>query len=214
MAYMYTLPERVADGTVHVLAIGASITGTVLLIIYAAKTQSGLDVAAASVYGAFVIFTFVASALYHLTPWHRVRPWLHRIDHAAIYLKIAGTYTPLVVILGTASAYVVLAAVWGVALIGAVGKLTTWIRPGVVSTYLYIAMGWASLLLIWQLVAALPLAALILMFAGGVTYTVGAAFNHWDELRFNIAIWHVFVLTGSTLFFSAIAVSLAAQTAL
>ncbi|MEO1798434.1 MAG: hemolysin III family protein, partial [Pseudomonadota bacterium] len=152
MAYMYSRSERMADGTVHLLGIAASITATALLIVYAAKTQTGLDVAAVSVYGGVAIFAFVASAVYHLTPWDAVRPWLQRIDHAAIYLKIAGTYTPLVVLLGTGFSYFVLGVVWTIAIFGAVGKLTTLLKPGVASTFLYIALGWASMVLIWPLI--------------------------------------------------------------
>lgn len=208
MAYMYTLPERVADGTIHIAGIGASIAATTLLIIYASQTQSALSVAAVSVYGAMAILTFVCSAVYHMTPWPWPRPMLQRIDHAAIYLKIAGTYTPLVVILGTMSAYVLLGVIWAVALIGAVGKLTTWIKPGVVSTILYAAMGWASVILIVPLTATIPDAALWMMVGGGLLYTLGSIVNHMTHIRFNVAIWHAMVLTASGLFFAAIVLSL------
>ena len=200
-----------ADGTVHLLGIAASITATALLIVYAAKTQTGLDVAAVSVYGGVAIFAFVASAVYHLTPWDAVRPWLQRIDHAAIYLKIAGTYTPLVVLLGTGFSYFVLGVVWTIAIFGAVGKLTTLLKPGVASTFLYIALGWASMVLIWPLIQTIPAAALWLMVAGGVIYTAGSGINHLENMRYNVAIWHVFVLTGSALFCAAISISFAAR---
>ncbi|MEL6913678.1 MAG: hemolysin III family protein [Pseudomonadota bacterium] len=211
MAYMYSLPERVADGTVHIMGIAASVTATALLIVYAAKTQSGLDVAAVSVYGGVASLCFLASALYHMTPWVAARPLLQRIDHAVIYLKIAGTYTPLVVILGNVFGYAVLGAVWTVAIFGAVGKMTTLLKPGLPSTLLYVALGWASVVLIWPLMDALPASALWLMLAGGIVYTVGAVFNHWETLPFNVAIWHCFVLAGSTLFFTAIVLGLVAR---
>ncbi|MEM9435730.1 MAG: hemolysin III family protein [Pseudomonadota bacterium] len=210
---MYTPSERLADGTMHILGIAGSIAATTLLIIYAAKTQSGLDVAAVSIYGGFAILTFVVSALYHMTPWSRVRPLLQRIDHAAIYLKIAGTYTPLVVILGSVSAYILLGLIWSIAVMCAVGKLTERLKPGFVSTAVYASLGWASLLLIWPLMQAVPVAALWLMLAGGVVYTLGALINHWESLRFNVAIWHGFVISGSGLFFAAIVLSLAGQVA-
>ncbi|MCH2075697.1 MAG: hemolysin III family protein [Rhodobacteraceae bacterium] len=210
MAYMYSPPERLADGTVHILGIVASVAATVLLILYTNKAGSGLDVAAVSVYGAMAILLFTVSALYHMTPWDRVRPTLQRIDHAAIYLKIAGTYTPLAVVLGSVFAYVVLGLIWAVALIGAVGKLTQWLKPGLPSTLLYIAMGWASVVLIVPLVTIVPTLAVGLMMIGGLLYTVGAFVNHWESLRYNVAIWHAFVLTGSALFFSAIVIALGA----
>lgn len=111
------------------------------------------------------------------------------------------------------TAYVVLAVVWLLALLGAVGKLTQWLKPGRVSTLLYVGLGWASLLLLWPLVNAVPLAALLLMVAGGLVYTLGSIFNHLDDLRFNVAIWHAFVLGGSGLFFAAIVMSMAANRA-
>lgn len=211
MAYMYSLPERVADGAVHILGIAASITATALLIVYAAKTQSGLDVAAVSIYGSVATACFVASALYHMTPWVSARPLLQRIDHAVIYLKIAGTYTVPVVLLGNLFGYIVLAAVWAVALVGAVGKMTELLKPGVASTLLYVALGWASIVLIWPLMQTLPPTALWLMVIGGIVYTVGSPFNHWDALPFNVAIWHCFVLAGSALFFAAIVLALVAR---
>ena len=210
MAYMYSPPERLADGTVHIMGIGASVTATVLLIIHAAREGSGLDVEAVSVYGAMAILLFCVSALYHMTPWDQVRPTLQRIDHAAIYLKIAGTYTPLAVVLGSVFAYVVLGLIWAVALFGAVGKLTQWLKPGMPSTLLYIAMGWASVVLIVPLVTMVPMLAVGLMMFGGLLYTVGAFINHWESLRFNVAIWHALVLTGSALFFSAIVIAMGA----
>ncbi|MEM1374945.1 MAG: hemolysin III family protein [Pseudomonadota bacterium] len=205
---MYSRPERLADGTIHITGIVTSVVATVLLILYAGAAGTGLDVAAVSVYGAMAILAFTASAFYHMTPWGRIRPLLQRIDHAAIYLKIAGTYTPLVVILGGAFAYGVLGLIWIVALIGAVGKLTEWLKPGVVSTWLYVAMGWASVVLIVPLVSQVPGLALWFMVMGGVLYTIGAAINHWQTLRFNVAIWHAIVLVASGLFCAAIVLSI------
>ncbi|MEM1232686.1 MAG: hemolysin III family protein [Pseudomonadota bacterium] len=210
MAYLYTRPERMADGTIHLLGLAASIIATVLLILFAARTGSGLDVAAVSVYGGVAIFAFAASAAYHMTPWSRARSWLQRVDHAAIYLMIAGTYTPLVVVLGSVFAYVVLGLIWTVAVLGALGKLTQILQPGWASTFLYIAMGWASVVLIWPLVQTVPPLTLWLMLAGGLAYTIGAPINHWEDLRFNVAIWHGFVLAGYGLFLGAIVVALMA----
>ncbi len=209
MAYMYTRPERLADGTIHVLGIGTSICGAALLVAYALRTQSTADIVAVSIYCSLVIFAFSVSAIYHMTPWIRVRPLLQRVDHAAIYLKIAATYTPLTVIIDTAFAYGVLGAVWTLAAAGAIGKLTQFLKPGAVSTFVYIAMGWGAVVLIWPLMNSVPPSSLALMVAGGFLYTVGAPFNHWETLRFNTAIWHGFVLTASALYFAAIALALA-----
>jgi len=215
MAYLYSRPERLADGAIHIVGIVATIIAGTLLIVQAARFMpngtSGADVAAVSVYVGAALFSFVASALYHTTPWDRLRPWLHRIDHAAIYLKIAGTYTPLVVVMGSLYAYVILALVWIVAMGGAIGKLMQWLQPGFASTMLYLALGWASVALIWPLAMTVPTIAVALIVIGGLAYSIGAIFNHWEGLRFSMAIWHVFVLAGSGCFFAAIALTLGAQ---
>ena len=119
-------------------------------------TAKGVKIAAISVYGATLIATFVASATYHLAPWHRLRGILRRIDHAAIYLKIAGTYTPLVVLIGHWFAYAVLAVVWALAVVGMVLKLFFWRAPGRSGPALYLVMGWLSLALIWSLWPIVP----------------------------------------------------------
>ncbi|MEO0486366.1 MAG: hemolysin III family protein [Pseudomonadota bacterium] len=208
MAYMYSFPERVADGTVHILGIAASIAATTALILWAAQDSTALTIASVAVYGAFATLTFTVSAIYHMTPWQAARPWLQRIDHASIYLKIAGTYTPLVVILGNVFGYIVLACIWTAALAGAVGKLTDWLQPGWGSTALYAALGWASVVLLGPLIQAVPAQTVWLMVAGGALYTGGAVINHMEHMRYNVAIWHAFVLTASALFFAAIVIAL------
>ncbi|MGR3466630.1 MAG: PAQR family membrane homeostasis protein TrhA [Shimia sp.] len=208
---MYTRAERWADAGMHLLGFAAMLTATVLLLVWAARYNSGLDIAAVAIYGAAAMTVFVISALYHLTPWSGARGLFHRLDHAAIYLKIAGTYTPLVVLLGTLSAYLLLAAIWVAAVIGVVGKITNRLAPGLKSTALYIAMGWASLLLIVPLLAVMPTASVVLMVAGGLSYTVGAWFNHRKGLRFNTAVWHGFVVGGSVCFSVSIGLALHAH---
>ena len=214
MAYLYSRPERLADGIIHILGIGAAIIAGTLLIMRAAhhmpEAIGGAGVAAVSIYAGAALCAFVASALYHMTPWDRARPWFHRIDHATIYFKIAGTYTPLVVLMGSVYAYVVLALVWAVAAIGAVGKMMHWLRPGLASTAVYLVLGWASITLIWPLAQTVPTVSLALIMAGGVLYSVGAVFNHWEGLRFSTAIWHGFVLVASGCFFAAIALAMQA----
>ena len=151
-----------------------------------------------------LILSLLASAAYHLLPWERSRPVFHRLDHAAIYLKIAGTYTPLVVLIGSWFAYVVLGVVWVVALLGAVAKLSFWATNARGSLALYLLLGWASVLLIWPMWLTLPGPAFALIAAGGLLYTVGTVFFAMKVLRFQNAIWHSFVLAASTCFFCAV----------
>lgn len=198
--------ERIADGVMHAAGVTFALTGAVLLTLFAALHQRPGVALAVGVYGAALMATFVISACYHLAPWHRLRPWLRRLDHAAIYLKIAGTYTPLVALMGTGFAYAVLAVVWALALGGAAFRVFFWRDPGPLGFAIYLVLGWLSLLLLWPLATTLPLGATILVAVGGLLYTGGVVFFAWESLRFSTVIWHGFVLAASACFFAAIAV--------
>ncbi len=203
---VYPRAERIADGVMHAAGVAFALTGAVLLTLFAALHQRPGVALAVGVYGAALMATFVVSACYHMTPWDRFRPRLRRLDHAAIYLKIAGTYTPLVALVGTGFAYAVLAVVWVLALGGALAKLFFWRDPGLVGVAVYLVLGWLSVLLLWPLSATLPIGATILVGLGGLLYTAGVVFFAWESLRFSNAIWHGFVLAASACFFAAIAV--------
>jgi len=201
----YARSERIADGVIHALGVAFAMAGAVVITAFAALYADGWQAAAIGVYGAALVATFVASACYHMTPWDGVRPTLRRIDHAAIYLKIAGTYTPLVVLIGSVYAYAVLTVVWAIAIAGAGAKMFFWRNPGRLGLMLYVALGWLSVLLLRPLHEALPPGAVALVAAGGILYTAGVAFFAWDSLKFSNAIWHGFVLAASGCFFAAIA---------
>ena len=213
MPYAYPMREVIADGTVHVLGLVAAVIAAILLIVHLGEFGSGPTFAGVSIYAGFLLFALVASAAYHLLPWERSRPLLHKIDHAAIYLKIAGTYTPLVVMVGSAFSYVVLGAGWLIALIGAWARLRFWSPSTGRSLPLYLGLGWASLLLVYPMALVLPLWSMILIGVGGLLYTVGAVLYTFKRLRFENAIWHSFVLTASACFFSAIALAATAEIA-
>lgn len=200
----YARSERIADATLHLFGVVGSLTGTVLLIIFASLWSTGGQIASVAIYGAAISLSFVASAVYHFTPWEGMRPTLRRIDHAAIYLKIAGTYTPLVVLIGSAFGYVVLGIVWGLAVAGAIAKLFFWRAPGQFAPFLYLILGWLSVALVWSLFTSLPLAASVLIVVGGALYSSGVIFFSWERLKYSLAIWHGFVFAASACFFAAI----------
>ncbi len=206
----YARSERIADGTMHAVGVLGALSGAIVLIVWSAGAASAGQMAAIAVYGATLIATFAASAFYHFTPWEDIRPLLRRFDHAAIYLKIAGTYTPLVVMIGTGFAYLVLAVVWGLAVVGMVLKLFFWRTPGRFGPALYLIMGWLSLALIWSLWPLVPVSAMVLIAVGGLLYTAGVPFYATEKMKFSIAIWHGFVVAASGCFFAAIAISAAA----
>jgi len=203
----YARSERIADGVIHALGVIFALAGAILLVSLSAWSEEArIDrTVAVAIYGGALIATFSASAFYHMTPWTRLRPLLRRIDHAAIYFKIAGTYTPLVVLIGSAFAYAVLAVVWAIALGGAVAKLFFWKSPGRLGPTLYLLMGWLSIALVWSLAMTLPVASTALVVIGGLLYSAGVIFFVWEGLRFSNAIWHGFVLAASACFFAAIA---------
>lgn len=231
--------ERIADGVVHALGVAFALGGAGLLILVAARTgigpgqgpadgamasgamagsapaggamAGGAGLAAVAVYAAALVATFTASAFYHLAPSRRLRPLLRRIDHAAIYLKIAGTYTPLVVMIGSGFAYGVLALVWVLALAGAGARLVLTQPPGRLGPALYLALGWLSVALVWSLAQTLPATGTALVVAGGLLYSAGVVFFVWEGLRFATAIWHGFVLAASACFFGAIFLGVVAQ---
>ncbi len=206
----YARSERIADGTMHAIGVIGAIAGATVLIIWTAGIATAGQIAAISIYGATLIATFVASAMYHMTPWESLRPRLHRLDHAAIYLKIAGTYTPLVVMIGSWFAYVILGVVWGLAMIGMVLNLFFWRKPGQSGPALYLIMGWLSLALLWSLWPLVPTGTMVLIGIGGLLYTCGVAFYASETLKFAMAIWHGFVLAASGCFFVAIALGIEA----
>jgi hemolysin III len=192
---------------IHALGVIFALAGAILLVSLSAWSEEArIDrTVAVAIYGGALIATFSASAFYHMTPWTRLRPLLRRIDHAAIYFKIAGTYTPLVVLIGSAFAYAILAVVWAIALGGAVTKLFFWKSPGRLGPTLYLLMGWLSIALVWSLAMTLPVASTALVVIGGLLYSAGVIFFVWEGLRFSNAIWHGFVLAASACFFAAIA---------
>ena len=202
--------ERIADGTVHAIGVLGALTGAVMLIVWSALNASAGQIAAIAIYGGTLIATFAASAIYHLVPWEGARPILRRFDHAAIYLKIAGTYTPLVVMIGSWFAYAVLAIVWALAALGVVLKLFFWRTPGRFGPVLYLVMGWLSLALVWSLWPVVPVSAMVLIGVGGLLYTTGVPFYATHTMKYSTAIWHGFVVAASACFFAAIWIASAA----
>jgi len=205
----YAPAERLADVLVHLSGLVMATAGiAVFLLLNAADLHWG-EIAGLTVYWLGLLAMISTSMFYHATPWEALRPTLRKLDHAMIYLKIAGTYTPLVIALGSWLSYAFLALIWGLALVGAVAKLFFWRTPGRWGAGLYLALGWGSLFLIWMLFDH-SVAAGWCAVAGGLTYTAGVVFFHWESLKFANAIWHGFVITASGLFFASVWLSVLA----
>lgn len=201
----YTLGERIADGTIHVIGVAASIVALPALIIIGFQTHTAIMVAGLAIYGLALVATFVCSAGYHFTVRPRVKEVMRRLDHAAIFLMIAGTYTPFVLIkMNNAWGYGLLAVVWTMAAIGIVLKLFFPRFLEGLSTALYLVQGWAVVIAWEPLHAALPVWVLTLLMVGGVLYTTGVVFHLWNRLPYQNAIWHGFVLSAASCHFAAV----------
>jgi hemolysin III len=200
----YTRAEVIADACVH--AIGVTV-GLVAAIILVAAALAHLPTGAATavvIYALGMLAVFCFSAAYNLSRGPR-RWLLRRCDHAAIFVKIAATYTPFAAVkMGGTIGFALLGTVWGIALLGAAVKLIAPQRLGATSYLLYLAQGWACVFTVQPLLAALSPTALTLLIAGGLLYTVGVAFHLAERLPYQNAIWHGFVLVASACHFAAV----------
>ena len=191
--------EHLANTLSHGIGLLLAIGALPLLVIDALRLDSGLAVAGAAIFGGTAIAMYLTSTLYHAFPQANRNGWLRRLDHSAIYLLIAGTYTPVLlgVLRGTAG-WAMLAVIWILAVAGVVFKLLAGARFRKVSVALYVAMGWAALALIQPLWTHMQPGGLAWLFAGGVAYTAGVAFYLMHErMRYSHFIWHLFVLAGT-----------------
>lgn len=201
----YGLGERIADGIIHVLGVTASLIAVAILIAIAVSTLPFGATVSLVIYGVAMIAMFGFSAAYHLIPVPHWKLVLRKLDQAAIFIKIAGTYTPLALYkMGGFSGYTLFGVVWAVALSGATAKLFIQPTRDWFSIPLYLALGWAGLAAIQPLVMAVPTESLILLGAGGAIYTAGVGFHLWHSLPYQNAIWHLFVLAGTACHFAAV----------
>lgn len=199
----YTLGEIIADACVHAVGILASLGALIALMIVALPTQHALSVASLAIYGMGLVTLFVFSACYNLIPHPDWKAILRRLDHAGIFIMIAGTYTPFAILMGGAWGYGLLAAVWGVSIVGVLLKLFLPHSLDRLLTGLYLVQGWAVLVALAPLSDVLPQRALILLLVGGGLYTLGVVFHLWERLRYHNVIWHSFVLAAAGCHYAA-----------
>jgi hemolysin III len=201
----YDRAELIADGVVHIVGVCFGLIAATVLIVLTAVYATPFQVAVVSVYVAGLLAMLVLSATYNLWPVSRAKWVLRRFDHAAIYLLIAATYTPIIMqVKDSIFAIVLLAGVWCVAIAGVVLKLVLPGRYDRVSVGIYLAMGWSGIMLYHPVVAALPALALRFVIAGGALYSLGVIFHAWQRLRFQNVIWHCFVLLGAACHYTAV----------
>jgi len=194
-----TRGEDLSNTLSHGIGLLLALVAFPFLVADALAADGVLPVVGASVFGATMVFTYLTSTLYHAFPQTDPNGLLRRLDHCAIYLLIAGTYTPVLLgVLHGHTGWVMLAVIWTLAVAGVVFKLLAGARYRKVSVALYVAMGWAALLVIEPLWTRMAPGGLAWLFAGGVAYTVGVVFYLLQErMRYSHFVWHLFVLAGT-----------------
>lgn len=205
IARPFSVAEVVADGVVHGVGIVIAVALGSVLIAHAALETAPQELAGLVIYVGSLLAVLLTSLAFNLSPVSKLKRILARLDQAAIFLFIAGTYTPFLVTIGATPAGVVMTVVvWGASLVGIALKLIVPERFGRMAIALYLGIGWSGVLVFQALAAALPATTLWLLLAGGVTYSCGVAFHLWERLRFHNALWHAFVVLGATLHLWAI----------
>lgn len=190
--------EEKLNAITHGAGAVLALAGLVVLTVASSLYGSVWHIVSFSVYGGSLFLLYLASTLYHSFSNERLKYIFKIIDHSAIYVLIAGTYTPFTLVLlhGTLG-WIIFSTIWGLACLGIVLKIFFVKRFKVASTLCYILMGWLMLLAVKPITAILPAAGFIWLIAGGICYTGGSVFYLWRRLPYNHAIWHLFVLAGS-----------------
>ena len=201
----YTLGEEIANSVIHGIGVVFGIAGLGVLTAFASLHGDAWHIVGCSIFSAALILLYTASTLYHSIPIPQVKAVLRTLDHSAIFVLIAGTYTPfLLVNLRGPWGWSLFGVIWGFALIGIVLRILRGRRSTLLSVGLYVGMGWAVVVAIKPMLNHVAPGGLLLLLLGGFAYTFGVIFYAWKRLPYHHAIWHVFVLAGSILHFFAI----------
>jgi hemolysin III len=203
--HVVSIREEIANSISHGLGLVLAVVALPVLIVTAMRIGSTHFIVGASVFGATMILLYLASTLYHSITHETTKNFCRLFDHSAIFLLIAGTYTPFTLgVLRGAWGWTLLAIVWGLAITGIVIKALPRTRHSWISMVLYVVMGWLALVAIKPLFQLVPLPGIVLIFAGGIAYTGGLAFFAAERLRYSHFIWHLCVIAGTTCHFFAV----------
>ena len=200
-----SLGEEVANSITHGIGLVAALAATPFLILDALRRGSAPFVVGASVFAASMVLLYLASTVYHALPQGRVKRGMQVLEHCAIFLLIAGTYTPFALgVLRGAWGWALLGLAWGLAAVGIALKAVAGVRYPAVSLLLYLGMGWLFVLALGPLSLRLPIEGLLWLLFGGLAYTAGVGFFTARRLPYAHAVWHVFVLAGTACHFVAV----------
>jgi hemolysin III len=201
----YSMAEEIANGITHGIGIVLAIAALGILTAFASTYGNAWHVVSVSIYAATLVILYTASTLYHSIQRPRAKRILQILDHSAIYLLIAGTYTPYTLVsLRGPWGWWLFGVIWCLAALGVMLQLSLLRRWSAVSLGLYIGMGWVALVAIKPLIVSVATGGIVFLVLGGVAYTAGILFYGWKKLKFHHAIWHLFVLAGSILHFFSI----------
>ena len=202
----YTKDEVITDGVVQGVALLAALAAAAVLVWQTARGRGALEISAVAIYTAGLVSMLACSLIYNVLPSSPLKWLFRRFDLSAIFLMIAGTYTPLLTqVSDPFTAWALAAAVWSAALVGIVAVIGFPEVGDRIKLALYLAMGWISVLALGPVGASLPSAVMQLVIVGGLLYTVGVIFWRWTSLRYQNVIWHLFVVSAATCHFVAIA---------
>ncbi len=205
----YSRAELISDAVVHVVGLAAMLAAVPVLITVTAFVRGdAAAIVGTSIYGATLIAMLLFSALYNIIRSPNWNGLLRRLDHSAIYLKIAGTYTPFTLLSGQGAP--LMAGLWVAAAVGSALKAVDPVRFRWIGLALYLAMGWGGAVAGWSLFGSLTSPTLLLIAIGGMLYTLGIVAFLWDRMPFHNTIWHVFVLVASVVFYAAVTVQVVA----
>jgi hemolysin III len=201
----YSTGEEVANSITHGIGVLLSIAGLAVLVNFSTTRGDTWHIVSCSIYGATLILLYTASTLYHSVPVPRIKGLLRTIDHSAIYLLIAGTYTPFMLVnLRGPWGWSLFGTIWGIAILGIILKTTSFGRLPGISLGFYLTMSWIIVIAIKPMLAVLDKGGLELLILGGLAYTAGVVFYVWEKLPYSHAIWHLFVMAGSAFHFFSI----------
>lgn len=202
---MQSLGEEIANSVSAGIALAIFLLALPTLVMAAVRRGGPAAIVGTSVFAATVVLLYLASTLYHALPEGRAKDIFQVIDHCAIYFLIAGTYTPFTLgVLRGAWGWTLLGLIWGLAALGVAAKGLLGIRHPRLSVIFYLGMGWLALIAIRPLWILLPAPGILLLVAGGLSYTAGVAFYAAERLRYGHFVWHLFVLMGTSCHFFAV----------
>jgi hemolysin III len=198
--------EEIANSISHGIGLVAALVGTPFLIMHAIRHGDTGFIVGTSVFSATMIFLYLASTLYHALPMGKAKVVFRVIEHSAIFLLIAGTYTPFTIgVLRGTWGWTLLGVIWGLAIVGVALKVFDKASHPILSTGLYLLMGWIVVIAVDPLLARVPTAGFLWLLAGGLSYTAGVAFFATDSrLKYGHLIWHLFVIAGTSCHYFAV----------